>query len=175
MKSIVIYFSRAGSNWVNDKVANLETGNGEFLAKYVQKITKSDIFQIKTKRKYTNNYHTATKEAKVELEENARPELIEYPENLSDYEKIYLIYPIWWDTCPMAIVTFLENYDLTNKTIIPLCSHEGSGVANSVKDIRKHTNASVREAYETRGYKCQNLNQDTKMQTEINNFLAVNR
>lgn len=174
MNSIVVYFSRAGSNWVNDKVANLDIGNGEFIAKYVQKITKSDIFRIKTKHEYTNDYNTATREAKAELEENARPELIEYPENLSKYDTIYLIYPIWWDTCPMAVMTFLEHYDLTNKTIIPLCSHEGSGIANSVKDIKKHTKAFVKEAYDTRGYKCQNLDKDTKMQTEINNFLAVN-
>lgn len=176
MNAIVVYFSRAGSNWVEDDVKELSIGNNEILAKYVQKKTGADIFKIETKRQYTDEYYKATEEAKEELKQNARPELVDYPENLDKYDKIYLVYPIWWSTCPMAIFTFLEKYNLDGKTIIPLCSHEGSGVANSVEDIKKSAkNAVVKNAYQTRGYRCQNLENDREMQDEIDNFLQQNK
>ena len=175
MVGIVVYFSRAGSNWVNDGVKNLEVGNGEILAKYIQEQTGADIFRIQTKHKYTDEYYKATDEAKEELHNNIRPELMEYPDDFDKYDTIYLVYPIWWGTCPMAIFSFLEKYDLTNKTIVPFCSHEGSGVSNSISDIKKSTtNAEVKNAYATRGYRCQNLNNDKNMQQEINEFLQNN-
>ncbi len=174
MKSIIIFFSRAGSNWVNDKVADLKIGNCELIANYVKKKIKADLFKINTKHKYTNEYYTATKEAKEELLNNKYPELVEYPNNLDEYDKIYLIYPIWWDTCPMAVFSLLKKYDFKKKIIIPICSHEGSGIANSVKDIKKYTNAIVKDAFETRGYKCQDIDNDKELQSEIDNFLTKN-
>jgi len=75
--------------------------------------------------------------AKSELDSNARPELTEKIENIEQYDIIYLGYPNWWGTCPMAIFTFLESYDLSGKTIIPFCTHEGSGLGSSVQDIQK--------------------------------------
>ena len=176
MSAIVVYFSRAGSNWVKDGVKELSVGNNEILAKYVQKQIGADIFKIETKRQYTNEYYKATEEAKEELKQNARPELVEYPENLDKYNTIYLVYPIWWSTCPMAVLTFLEKYNLEGKTIVPLCSHEESGVANSVEDIKKSAKgAIVKEAYETRGYRCQNLENDKEIQDEIDKFLQKNK
>ncbi len=174
-KSIIVYFSRAGSNWVNDKVENLKIGNGEILAKYIQKKTSADLFKIETKHKYTDEYYTATKEAKEELLSNKIPELIKYPDNIDEYDKIYLIYPIWWDTCPMAIMSILKKYDFTNKIIVPICSHEGSGIANSISDIKKNTNAIIKNAFETRGYRCQNINNDKELQVELDNFLEKNK
>ena len=175
MSSIVVYFSHQGSNWVKDKISILEVGNCEILAKYIQSKTKSDIFKIRTKHKYTNDYYKTTEEAKKELNENIHPELVEYLNNFDKYNKVYLVYPIWWDTCPMAVVSFLEHYDFNGKTILPFCTHEGSGVSNSVNDIRKHAkNAIVKDAYETRGYRCQSLENDDALKTEIDVF-CLNR
>ena len=76
----------------------------------------------------------------------------------------------------MAVFTFLEKYNFEGKTIIPLCSHEGSGVANSVEDIKKSVkNAVVKDAYQTRGYRCQNLENDKEIQDEIDKFLQKNK
>lgn len=75
--------------------------------------------------------------AKKELQENARPELTEKVEGMEDYDVVFLCYPNWWATCPMAVFTFLEEYDFTGKIIAPLCTHEGSGLSHSVKDIAK--------------------------------------
>ena len=172
MSSIVVYFSRNGSNWVDDKVDNLEVGNCEILAKYIQKQINADIFKIETKKQYTNEYYKATEEAKEELQNNARPELLSYPENFEKYNTIYLIYPIWWGTCPMAVFSFLEKYDFSNKTIFPFCTHEGSGISNSVSDIKKYAqNAKIKNAFEVRGYKCQNLDKDVNLQAQIKDFL----
>ena len=172
MSSIVVYFSRPGSNWVQDGVRDLKIGNCAILAEYVQKQTKSDIYRIQTIHTYTDDYYKATEEAKAELANNARPTLTSYPETIEKYDIIYLIYPIWWSTCPMAIFSFLEHYNFTNKTIIPLCTHEGSGIANSVNDIQKNvTSAKIKPAYEVFGYKCQELNNDAKLQQDIKNFL----
>ena len=175
MSNIVIYFSRAGSNWVEDGVKNIDIGNCKLLAKYIQKKIGSDIFEIKSKKVYTNEYYKATEEAKQELNNNERPELIEYP-NLDKYDTIYLVYPIWWSTCPMAVFSLLEKEDFTNKTIIPFCTHEGSGIANSVNDIKKYSKClNVKDAFETRGYKCQNINNDENLKQAINKFIENNQ
>jgi flavodoxin len=75
--------------------------------------------------------------AKQELRENARPELSGHVANMTDYSVIYLGYPNWWGTMPMAVFTFLEEHDFSGKTIIPFCTHEGSGMGRSESDIRK--------------------------------------
>jgi len=73
----------------------------------------------------------------LRLHLNARPELTNTVENMESYDVIYLGYPNWWGTMPMAVFTFLESYDFSGKTIIPFCTHEGSGIGNSERDIKK--------------------------------------
>ena len=65
-----------------------------------------------------------------------RPTLTGTVGNMSDYDVIFLGYPDWWSTCPMAVFTFLDSYDFTGKTVIPFCAHGTSGLAASVRDIR---------------------------------------
>ena len=79
---------------------------------------------------------TCIEEAKAHLRENARPELKEIPD-VSGYDNIILAYPNYWGTMPMAVFTFLENYDFAGKTILPLCTNEGSGMGGSERDIKK--------------------------------------
>ena len=75
--------------------------------------------------------------AKQELRSNARPKLKSQVSDMKVYEVIFLGYPNWWGTMPMVVHTFLESYDFSGKTIIPFCTHEGSGLGKSVKDITK--------------------------------------
>lgn len=172
MTSLIVYFSRAGSNWVKDGIQNLEIGNTELLAKYLQQQTNGNIIKIETKNKYTNDYRKATEEAKYELENNIKPEIICEIKDFNKYDLIYLCHPVWWDTFPMAIRSFLEKYDFSNKTIIPFCTHEGSGIANCQNDLQQYCNAkNIKQYFETRGYLCQNIMNDKTLQDKINNFI----
>lgn len=136
-KVLIAYFSHAGENYVNGAMKKLEIGNSKVAAEMISEITGGDLFFIDTKYKYPDNHMEKINIAKKELQENARPELTEKVPDIKKYDNIFLCYPNWWGTCPMAVFTFLQEYDLTGKTIAPLCTHEGSGLSNSVKDIAK--------------------------------------
>jgi flavodoxin len=136
-KSLIAYFSRTGRNYVSGKIVNLQIGNTEVTAKKIQKLTGSDLFQIKTVNPYPDDYTDATHVAQEEKRTNARPELTDRVEHMDSYKMIYLGYPNWWGTIPMAICTFLEAYDFSSKIIVPYCTHEGSGMGSSERDIKK--------------------------------------
>ena len=175
MSSVIVYFSRAGSNWVEDGVKNIEVGNCELLAKFIQKQTNADIFKIEQKKQYTDEYYKATEEAKEDLKNNNFLELKNLPD-VSKYDTIYLGYPIWWSTFPMAIATFLKNSNLSGKTILPFCSHEGSGIADSAKDLQKYCpNSIIKDCFEIRGYKCQNIDNDKDVQNSIIEWIKNNK
>ena len=136
-KSLIVYYSRKGYNYVGGKIINLPIGNTEVIAKKIQKLTQSDLFEIKTVKTYPIDYIETTEVAKSELHEKARPKLSDFIEDIDAYDVIYLGYPNWWGTMPMAVFTFLESYDFSGKTIIPFCTHEGSGIGVSERDIIK--------------------------------------
>jgi flavodoxin len=127
-KRLVAYYSRRGQNYVSGNMIELTEGNTEVIAKKIQALTNSDIFEIDTVLKYPKDYMETTRVAKKELNADARPELTETVDNMDDYDTIYLGYPNWWGTFPMAVFTFLESYNFSGKTIIPFCTHEGSGM-----------------------------------------------
>ncbi len=137
LKSLIAYFSRKGSNYIGGSIVNLSIGNTEVIVNKIQELTGSDMFEIKTVETYPKNYTETTNVAKKELRENARPELTEVVDDMDSYNVIYIGYPNWWGTMPMAVYTFLESYDFSGKTIIPYCTHEGSGMGSSESDIRK--------------------------------------
>ena len=137
MKSLIVYFSRKGNNYVGRSITNLPVGNTEVVAKMIQKLTGADIFRIATVKEYPTDYNKATEVARKELRENARPELSGDVDNLDDYSVIFLGYPNWWGTMPMAVCTFLEKHDFSGKTVLPFCTHEGSGMGHSEGDIKK--------------------------------------
>lgn len=136
-KCLIAYFSREGNNYVSGRIVNLPIGNTEVVGKMIQKMTESDIFRIDTVNSYPVDYTETTNVAQEELNDNARPELSNHVENMDSYNVIFLGYPNWWGTMPMAVFTFLEEYDFSGKTIIPFCTHEGSGLGHSEKDIAK--------------------------------------
>jgi flavodoxin len=160
-KSLIAYFSRAGNNYVGGDIVNLPVGNTEVAANMIRKLTDSDIFRIDTVKAYPEDYHETTDVAKQELRQNARPELSGHVDNMADYSLIYLGYPNWWGTMPMAVFTFLEEYEFAGKTIIPFCTHEGSEMGRSESDIRKACpDASVLKGLPIRGGSVQRAEED---------------
>lgn len=136
-KILIAYFSRRGNNYVNGRIMNLPIGNTEVIAKKIQELTGGDMFEIKTVKTYPEDYTETTEVAKEEKWQNARPELANKLDDISSYDVIFLGYPNWWGTMPMAVFTFLESYDFAGKTIVPFCTHEGSGMGSSERDIKK--------------------------------------
>ena len=88
-------------------------------------------------------YQTCIAEAQQDLRSHARPAVLDLPEDLDAYDEIYLGYPNYWGTMPMAVYTFLEHYDFTGKVIHPFCTHEGSGLAGTVRDIEEAAPGAV--------------------------------
>jgi flavodoxin len=136
-KCLIAYFSREGNNYVSGRIVKLPVGNTEVAAKMIREITKGDLFRIKAVNAYPDDYTETTEVAQQELRVNARPELADYLETMASYDVIFLGYPNWWGTMPMPVFTFLEEHDFSGKTIIPFCTHEGSGLGHSEKDIAK--------------------------------------
>jgi flavodoxin len=136
-KELIVYFSRKGNNYVNGSIRNLSIGNTEVAAKIIQELTGADMFQIEPVADYAADYNECIEEAQRDKRANARPEFKNAPKDISEYDTIYLGYPNYWGTMPMHVWTFLEKYDFTGKTIKPLCTHEGSGLGSSERDIQK--------------------------------------
>ncbi len=135
MAKLVAFYSRADENYFGGAYCYIETGNTEKAAKMVAEATGADLFKIEQKVPYAADYQTCIAEAKRDLQAKARPELAAMPDDLDAYDEIYLGYPNYWGTMPMAVYTFLEHYDWSGKTIHPFCTHEGSGLSRTERDI----------------------------------------
>ena len=133
-KSIVIYFSRADENY---SVGYIEKGNTEVVAEYISEITGADLFKVERKTPYAKDYRTCIEEAKIEQQNNERPELTNTLNNIDDYEIIYIGSPIYWGTMPQPMFTQLEKLNFYGKTVRVFTTHEGSGLANVVNDVKR--------------------------------------
>ena len=136
MAVLIAYYSRAGENYFGGAYRNISVGNTEKAAKMLAELTGGDLFKIEQTVPYSDDYQTCIAQAKKDLQANARPQLVTMPQSLDGYDEIYLGYPNYWGTMPMAVYTFLEQFDFTGKTIHPFCTHEGSGLSNTVRDIQ---------------------------------------
>ena len=136
-KALIVYFSRTGENYVGGKIRRLEIGNTKIAAQMLQKVTGADLFEIQMAQPYPDGYMACIQEEKKDLEENVRPQLVSFPDSIDGYDTIYLCYPNYWGTMPMAVWTFLEHFDFSGKTIKPLCTNEGSGMGRSEADLKK--------------------------------------
>ncbi len=138
-KNLIVYFSRKGQNYVNGSVKNLSIGNTEVAANMIQELVGGDMFYIEPITEYAVDYYECIEEAKDDLKSDARPEYKHQnePADIEFYDTIYLGYPNYWGTMPMHVYTFLEKYDFKGKTIKPFCTHEGSGMGHSERDIEK--------------------------------------
>jgi flavodoxin len=136
-KCLIAYFSRKGNNYVSGKIVNLPVGNTEVAAKMLREMTGAGLFRIEAVKAYPDDYTETTEVAKNELRDDARPELAGSVKDIASYDVVFLGYPNWWGTIPMPVFTFLEGHDLAGKTIAPFCTHEGSGLGRSERDIAK--------------------------------------
>jgi flavodoxin len=162
-KCLIAFYSRKGNNYVNGRIANLEIGNTEVIAKMINEIIGGDMFYIDTIKPYPVDYEETTKVAKQELRNNARPELSDYIADMETYDVVFLGYPNWWGTMPMILRTFLESYEFSRKTIIPFCTHEGSGLGSSIRDIEKLCpKAEIINAISFRGRSVKNSRNDVE-------------
>ena len=137
MSSLVIYFSRAGENYFGGVLKNIEKGNTEVIAEYIQEFADADLFKVEPASEYPADYMKCIDVAKKELQADARPEIKETLESIDQYDTIYLGFPNWWGTLPMPMFTQLEKLDFSGKTIKPFVTHEGSGFGKSLKDLKK--------------------------------------
>ena len=153
-KTLIAYYSRKGQNYVNGSIRNLKKGNTEVVAEKIQAfLPGSDLFEIDTVRRYSEDYMTSTEEAKVEKNSGARPAL-KADIDISKYDTIYLGWPCWWGTYPMCVATFLEAHDWAGKTVIPFTTHEGSGFGSGLSDLKKALpNATVTKGLSIQGSK----------------------
>ena len=136
-KTLIAFYSRSGENYVNGSVRNLPRGNNEVIVDKIKaQLPDADVFRIDTIKKYSADYYECIEEAKQELRAKARPELTARVEDMDQYDTIILGYPNWWGVPPMAVFTFLESYDFAGKKIVPFCSHEGSGLGGSIRQIK---------------------------------------
>lgn len=135
-KKLIVFYSRAGENYVNGTLRRLQIGNTQIAAGMIQELTGADCFQIEQAEPYSESYNECIAQAQAHQRQNDRPALKRYPESLEEYDVIYLGYPNYWSTMPMAVFTFLEHFDFSGKIIKPFCTHEGSGLGSSVRDIR---------------------------------------
>ena len=137
MAKLIAYYSRAGENYFGGAYRRIPVGNTEKVAEMISELTGAELFKIEQAVPYSADYQPCIAEAKRDLQAHARPALVSLPADLDAYDEIYLGYPNYWGTMPMAVYTFLEHYDFTGKTIHPFCTHEGSGLSATESDIRK--------------------------------------
>ncbi len=139
-KVLVTYFSHSG--------------NTKVVAEKISAVLNGDLFEIKTVDSYPVKYNLVVDQAKKEFIAQYRPKLQNHIENINNYDVIIIGYPMWWYTCPMAIFSFLEEYDFSGKVILPFCTHEGSELSSSVEDIKRVIpDAIVYEGLAIRGSK----------------------
>lgn len=114
-----------------------ETGSTQFVAQLIQKQTDGDLFRIETATPYPRQHDALLRVAEKEQQTNARPSLKTPLPDLSNYDTIYVGYPIWWYTMPMVIYSLFEQNDFAGKTVIPFTTHGGSRLADSLRQITR--------------------------------------
>lgn len=158
-KSLVLVFSRADENY---SVGYILKGNTMILAEYIAEKTGSDLFEVKPAKKYPADYDTCIDIAKKELNNNARPAILE-DKDISEYDTIFMGYPIWWGDLPMCLYTFIEAHNWEGKKIIPFCTHEGSGMGRTDRNIERAAKGSqVMKGLAIRGATAQNNTDSAK-------------
>ena len=137
MATLIIYYSRKGENYWNGTIKNLAKGNAEIAAEFIKNAVGGDLFEVQTVKEYAKDYYACIDEAQRELRARARPPIKAFPEDIDRYDNIFIGYPNWWGTMPMAMFTLLERFDWAGRKIIPFCTNEGSGMGSSERDLAK--------------------------------------
>ena len=130
-KSLIIYFSRADENYA---VGYVDKGNTEYIAEFVQELTGADMFKVEPAVPYAADYKTCIEEAKKRI---GNAQIKEKIQDISAYDTIYVMSPIYWGTYAPEVDTALEGLDFSGKTVRVVCTHEGSGLASMPSDVKK--------------------------------------
>ena len=133
-KAIVIYFSHTGENY---SVGVIQEGNTAKVAKGIARQTGATILEIKEAEPYPVKYNDCISRAKKELKSKARPAFKGTAPDLTGIDTIYIGYPNWWGDAPMVVYTFLEKAKINGKTLLPFCTHEGSGLGSTARNLAK--------------------------------------
>jgi len=133
-KSIVIFFSHAGDNY---SVGNIEVGNTKIVADYITEIKGADQFEIVTHKYDGMAYMSLIELAKEEANKGELPPYEGTAPDLSQYDTVFIGGPVWWGTYPLVMFTLFKDINLDGKTVIPFTTHEGSGLASCVSDVKK--------------------------------------
>ena len=112
-------------------------GNTEYMAQVIQKTTGGALFRIETIQPYPLEHNPLLDQARNELRRDFRPELKNHITNLNEYDTIFIGYPIWWYDFPVAVYSFLEQNDFSEKTVIPFSTHGGSRFLNTLRDMKR--------------------------------------
>lgn len=153
-KVLTVYFTRVGNSEFEEDVDAVSSaslmkdnetlvGNSQLLATMVYNAVGGELYGIQTEKKYPSAYSDTVSVAKDEMDSDENVALSGTLPELSRYDMVVLVFPVWWGTVPGAVKSFLQSDDLSGKTIYPLVTHGGSGAGNSVEDIRKLCKADV--------------------------------
>ena len=134
MKAIVIFFSHAGDNYA---VGNIKVGNTKIVADYISEITSADQYEIVTHKYDGMAYGPLTKLAQEEANKGELPPYEGKAPDLAKYDTVFIGGPVWWGTYPQVMFTLFKDINLDGKTVIPFTTHEGSGLASCVSDVKK--------------------------------------
>ena len=166
-KTLVVYFSKAGENYA---AGNIKKGNTRIVAEMIAEETDGTLFQVEPVKEYPKDYTECTEVAQQELNSNARP-AIKGDIDVENFDVVYIGYPIWWDDMPMPLYTLIEKHNWQGKTVIPFCTHEGSGLGSTERKLKKACEgATVLKGLAVRGSIEQN-SQDQARKT-VKNWLA---
>lgn len=163
---LVAYFSLAGEQY---NVGVIEEGNTSIIAHMIAEQTGADLFEIEAVTPYPDTHSELLEVSRQEMNENARPEIASTVDNMSDYDTVFLGYPNWWGDMPMIVYNFIESYDFSSKTVIPFCTHGGSGLSRTESTIEEITGASMLDGFAIPGETAQN-DRDTAL-SEVTEWL----
>lgn len=135
--NLIVYYSRTGENYFNGELKKLSKGNTETVAEYIKETVGGDMLHIRQAVPYSDSYNECIAEALKDQKAKARPEITGLPNSIEKYDTVYLGFPNYWGTMPMAVFSFLESFNFDGKVIVPFCTHEGSGMGSSVSDVKK--------------------------------------
>ena len=158
-KVLVVFFSHTGENYA---VGNIKKGNTHIVAEMIADKTGGTLFEIVPEKEDPKTYKECVDIAKEEKESGARP-AIKGDVPVESYDVIFIGYPNWWGDMPMPVYTFLEKHNWSGKTIIPFCTHEGSGLSGTEKHIAMTCKgATVGKGLALRGATAQNKREQAK-------------
>lgn len=156
-KILTVYFTRVGNTEFEDGVDAVSgasllldeegtmLGNSQVIGQMIQDAAGGDMISINTKKRYPSSYSATISAADAEMKVQELPELINMPNSLDGYDTVFLVFPLWMYTIPRPVETFLSSYDFSEKTVIPVVTHGGSGTGKSMEAIKAVCGGTVVE------------------------------